>query len=56
MIGSKVLQNHVMYWQMELPIVAKADVRSMCSPGVKNHHVCDMLCHWEPRYCITEFI
>ena len=56
MIGSKVLLKHVMCWQMELPISGKADARAKCSSSIKNHNVCDMLCHWESRCCITDFI
>ena len=39
LIGSKMLQNHVVCWQMELPIIGVADVKAKCSSGVKNYHV-----------------
>ena len=41
MIQPKILQNHVVCWQMELPIIGVADVRAKCSSGVKNHQVYD---------------
>ena len=36
MMGSRMLQNHVVYLQMELPIVGMADVRALFSSGVMN--------------------
>ena len=42
MIGSKILQNHVVCWYMELPNIGVADVTAKCSSGVKNYHVCDI--------------
>ena len=40
-MGSRMFQNHVMCWQMELPIFGTAEIGDMCSSDVMNNYMCD---------------